>query len=359
MDRILVMRGGALGDFVLGLPALEALREAFPHAKLELVAPAAVLPLAALLVDVSTPLERAEISSLFLDAEQLPKEIVGRFSDLDLVVLWLADAGGSVRRNFQRLGARQVLWAPALPVGGGLHAADYLLSTLGPLGITAAGPPGHVTMGPTCGIEQDGAGALGGTGSPGSPIGAIPVVHLPDAARERARLLWEDLSIAAGRPVVAIHPGSGGSWKQWPPERFAAVVERLLDQGREVLLVQGPADREAVRQLQSALVGWRPRVVGSRSVDVLAALLSRCNCYLGNDSGVTHLVVAVGTPTVAIFGPTDSAVWGPRGRRVAVLQSGRDCCPCSRETAVVCTDRQCLEGVDVEQVVNAVEGMLA
>ncbi len=319
MERMLVMRGGALGDFVLGLPALRALREAFPRTNLEMIAPGAVLPLAAPWVDVATPMERGEVAHLFQE-EQVPASLVDRYSDLDLVVLWLADGNGSVRRNFERLGARRILWAPALPQAPGVHAADHLLATLRPLGTPVEAPYSPMV--------------------PGEP------------ARERAMDLWRLLSLGAGVPVVAVHPGSGGAWKCWRAERFAGVVDRLMASGSSVVLLQGPADDAVVGKVLSAVRGARPPVAANLAVDELAAFLSLCSVYLGNDSGVTHLAAAVGVPTVALFGPTDPAVWGPRGRRVMVLALEGDCAHCGRERAVVCAHRSCLDGIEVERVVS-------
>ena len=329
MDRILVMRGGALGDFVLGLPALRALRGAFPRASLELIAPSAVLPLASALADAVTPLERAEVAALFGDAGSLPEGIVARHRGLDLVALWLADLDGSVRRNFEVLGARRLLWSPALPPPG-RHAADHLLATLEPLGLLA---PSVTASSPR---------RLG-----------VPVVRPSAAAKQNAFALWRDLGLSAGRPVVAVHPGSGGDWKRWPAERFAQVADRLAEEGVGVVVIQGPADAEVVGQLLARVRGRRPPVVSGLGVEDLAAFLSLAACYLGNDSGVTHLAAAVGTPTVAIFGPTDPGQWGPRGPNVLVLRAERECVPCGREGGARCRDRACLELVSVEQVVEA------
>ncbi len=343
-NRLLVMRGGALGDFVLGLPALHALRRAFPRATLELVAPAAVLPLASWLADILTPLEQAEVASLFGGPEALPDEVLRRYGGLDLVVLWLADREGAVRANFRRLGARRILWAPALPGKTGRHATDHLLDTLRPLGIRRtddAAAPACQGVGTTARSPlQDDEGSV--------------LVRPGEPAREAARALWDRLGLSAGNPVVAVHPGSGGLWKTWRPERFAAVIDRLrvpergatsagpngphpdpLPGGEEdhvggrapasgvqVVLIQGPADEESVQRVLASLRGQHPPVVDRLAVEELAAFLSLCTAYLGNDSGVTHLAAAVGVPTVALFGPTDPATWGPRSRQVVVLDSG-------------------------------------
>ena len=289
-ERILVLRGGALGDFVLGLPALEALREGYPGATLQLLAPRAVLPLASHLVDDGIPLERSEAAWLFAEATDAPAEIMEGFGGADLAVLWMADRSGTLRANLERLGTRRVLWAPALPPTPTLHAADHLMDTLSPLGIPLAFP-------------------------------AIPSLVPSEAAVEKAEGILRTLGLDPERPAVAIHPGSGGDWKRWPAERFAGVADLLMESNVQVVLLRGPADEKATSEMQSSMRGEAPVAADLGAIE-LAALLSRLSCYLGNDSGVTHLAAAVGIAVVALFGPTDPALWAPRGPRVKILRAG-------------------------------------
>jgi heptosyltransferase-3 len=111
----------------------------------------------------------------------------------------------------------------------------------------------------------------------------------------------------------------------------------MAGRGLRPVLVQGPADEEAVAMVLGTIGGDVPPVLSGLPVCDLAALLSLCAAYLGNDSGVTHLAAAAGTPAVALFGPTDPAVWGPRGPRATILrgEQGR------------------LESISVEMVVEA------
>jgi ADP-heptose:LPS heptosyltransferase len=90
---------------------------------------------------------------------------------------------------------------------------------------------------------------------------------------------------------------------------------------------------------------------------LLAAVLSKCGAYVGNDSGVTHLAAATGIPTLAIFGPTDPAVWAPLGRNVKVVSSIAECSPCARERMRECDNPRCLEALDGELVAGALEEM--
>jgi ADP-heptose:LPS heptosyltransferase len=116
---------------------------------------------------------------------------------------------------------------------------------------------------------------------------------------------------------VALHPGSGSSTKNWPRKLFSEVARRLSG-GEGWLLVEGPADRDATEGLAQAP---HSRVARDWPIRVLAAALAEARLYVGNDSGVTHLAAAVGTPTVALFGPTDPLRWSPVGPCVAVVRS--------------------------------------
>jgi ADP-heptose:LPS heptosyltransferase len=93
-------------------------------------------------------------------------------------------------------------------------------------------------------------------------------------------------------------------------------------------------------------------------LDELAAILKQCDFYVGNDSGITHLAAAVGTPVVALFGPTDPRVWGTRGKHVSILHGKTDCSPCSREKMQVCPEQRCMETLSVEEVYLAVRKMM-
>jgi ADP-heptose:LPS heptosyltransferase len=119
-----------------------------------------------------------------------------------------------------------------------------------------------------------------------------------------------------------VHPGSGGKRKCWPAQRFAELAARLR---APVLLLEGPADADACREFAEALASSVPaaRVTGV-SLSRLAALLSESRGYMGNDSGVSHLAAALGVPTIAVFGPTDPAVWAPLGPEVSVVTTRGD-----------------------------------
>jgi heptosyltransferase-2 len=149
-------------------------------------------------------------------------------------------------------------------------------------------------------------------------LGAVAVPAVPDMVPTEAER-------AAARPLLArlpprflaLHPGSGSPEKNWPVDRFAA-VPRALSPSRPWLLVIGPAEEEA-----AAALGGLPDVVVARSMParVLGTVLRDAGCFLGHDSGVSHLAAGFGAPVLALFGPTDPATWIPVGRRVQVLRA--------------------------------------
>jgi ADP-heptose:LPS heptosyltransferase len=121
------------------------------------------------------------------------------------------------------------------------------------------------------------------------------------------------------KPVL-VHPGSGGKRKVWPLANWSALLCWLKeDLHLPVLLSVGPAD-EYLEDFAIAMARADVRVVSGLSTLELAALLSHCRLYVGSDSGVSHLAAAVGLSTVAVFGPSDPAIWAPGGRSVRVLQ---------------------------------------
>ena len=114
-------------------------------------------------------------------------------------------------------------------------------------------------------------------------------------------------------------------------------------------VIFGPAEEERFEKNRD----WSGATV-ARGMELknVAALLSLCDVFLGNDSGLTHLAASVGVETVALFGPTDPGAWAPRGRRVTVVSRNVACTPCAREAMKSCPHRECLTTITSEAVVN-------
>ncbi len=308
--RVLVVRPGALGDALLTFPALAMLRQAWPDAHITFVSRADVLPFAAAsgLADSTSDFASALWSALFLPTNTLGQNMDAlrdMLTGTRYALAWLSDDEGTVATNLRAAGIATVAVAPGRPSPDvAEHAAKQVASALALLGIA---PPASDSDYP------DDVLALATTA----------------ADQERAGKVWHDLGLrpdATG--VVALHAGSGGSSKRWPPTGFASVASGLAASGYLPVLVEGPQDGALAAHIkrilrESGVLTSLP-VVRDVSVSTLAEVLRRCAAYVGNDSGVSHLAGLVGIPTLALFGPTDPRLWRPLGRHVFVLRSPTD-----------------------------------
>ena len=302
--RIVCIRPGALGDTLLTLPALALLRRQWPSAEIAFVARGDVLPLARAsgLAHLTSAYDLPAWSALF--AEHPPIQAPACDSLLSMLagsatIAWLRDDEGLAARNLSLLGASPVVIAQATPrVDAPQHMALTLARGLAPLGVPL---PASVEA-----LRQ-----------------ILPPLHTPPADKRAADELWRSLRIAGGAPVIALHPGSGASAKRWPAASFAALARLLIQRGAYPLLIEGPQDAGVTQAVREALGESATDLLVARglSIATLAALLPHCAAYVGNDSGVTHLAALAGTPTVALFGPTDPALWAPLGECVRVLQA--------------------------------------
>lgn len=169
--------------------------------------------------------------------------------------------------------------------------------------------------------------------------------------------------LPAVRPLVAVHPGSGSysTARRWPVGRYQELVQRLAVAGLSPIVVGGPGEETLGRVLGAGI-----DLTGRTTIGQLGAVLAGCDVFIGNDSGVMHIAGAVGTPVVALFGPSNHGAWGPwdpSGRSV-VLSAELPCLPCFYRghelgTPEGCPNRTCLELITVDQAVEAVRRTIA
>jgi len=305
----LVFRGGAIGDFVLTLPAIGLLRRRWPGSYIEIVGYPHIAQLASAtgLADKVTSLDRADTARFFSMSPAFPGEQEAYIRSFDLVITYLYDPFGTVKANLVAAGARQVIYcSPRVRHG---HAVDHFTKALRELAIYAEG------------TER--------------PRLAFDTGH---RARGRTRVT------TAGDAVVAVHPGSGSPKKNWPLAKFVSLAERMPAQtGWKPMFVIGEADTELGEALSRDSSPF-PVLTGCSLLE-LAEALTACAGYVGNDSGVTHIAAALGIPVVALYGPTDPETWGPRGINVSIIR-GRQ------------PTQDGLEAVDVEDVLAGLEEII-
>ena len=282
--RILILRGGAIGDFVLTLPAIQALRRRWPQAYIELVGYPHIAQLAHAggLVDRITSLDKADVARYFSLRPCIPDEQSAYIQSFDLIVSYLYDPDEVVKRNLLAAGATQVLYGS--PIVREAHAVDHLLKPLEELAIYA-----EELERPQLNLKEN---------------------HLRNG-RDRIKSM--------GERVVAIHPGSGSPTKNWPIDKFLDLVERITGNGSMTpVFIMGEADTDVAHELSRKKC--QVPVLPSGSLVELAEWLSACAAYVGNDSGVTHIAASLGISVIALYGPTNPDLWGPRGPNVRILQ---------------------------------------
>lgn len=262
---ILVARPGALGDALLAVSALRALRCAFLDEPLTLASHAGAAALLEALgeVDQGVPFDAPGPRWLVAPENGVPEPTPR------VVVAWMRGAD-SLAEAWRGAGVEQVIAGSSRPADGVLvHCARHLLESLAPLG-----------------VEQ--------------------------TADERALAILPRVS-----NEVLMHPGSGSPRKNWPAERFAATARVLGERGVAVRLIVGEADEAAALAVERAF-GERLARHEQPALPELAAHLAGCRAYLGNDSGVSHLAGLAGARSVVLFGPTPWEVWRPLGPKVQV-----------------------------------------
>ncbi len=312
--RILVLRGGAIGDFVITLPALRALRERWPNAHIEMASYPRIADLARSgeLVDAVISLDRADMARLFSPRPDMPLDQAGYFRSFAFIISYLYDPSGVVKDNLLAAGAKQVI--SGSPIVTDSHAIDQLFAPLAELAIYADG-------------------------------------------NERAQLVLSDDHIRSGRErisligdrVAAIHAGSGSNDKNWPLDRFVSLGNRIAGEtGLTPFYILGEADSEIAHGLREQAPD--AAVLSDCSLMDLAGALAASDLYVGNDSGVTHIAAAVGIPVVALFGPSDADLWCPRGTNVRLLRGNP---PTKQGLAAISADAAWEQICDLLPRVNA------
>jgi ADP-heptose:LPS heptosyltransferase len=202
----------------------------------------------------------------------------------------------------------------------------------------------------------------------GLPPAPRRLFFFPSAAADSQAATMIAQRRAAG-PLIALHPGGGQNpgmtlhRKRWLPERWAAVADALIEaHDAQVLLVGGPSDAEVVAAVAAAMRFEATTLVQLWQWDLLGALLSRCDLFLGHDTGMMHLATAVGAPTVAVFGPSDPLIYGPYGSHATYIWHPTPESPCFYEGVVdpdcPCAG-QCMRNIAVADVLRAAEQRLA
>jgi heptosyltransferase-3 len=316
---LLLIHPGALGDVLLALSAIHAIRAAFPTHECGLIAGEQVgrLLFACGEVDRLFPLEQGSLAGLLAGTESVASGLRSWLDKADVVIGWMKDSEGSLAATLYALGAGRVIIRSPFDAGCmNLHQADRYLE------IVAS----------TVGKER--------TARP---------LRLPEAILQAAAASLAEAGVRKDQMFVAVHPGSGSPHKCCEPGWFVKLVAQLQALGAVPLLLAGPADTEQVRAVQRSCAA-SPLVFEGQELNLVAGLMAQVDLYIGHDSGLTHLAACLDVPTIALFGPTDPERWAPRGSHVEIV-SGAPCLCNEWNGAQACTEKRCLQ-VPIDQVME-------
>jgi heptosyltransferase-1 len=334
--RILLVRRSSLGDVVVSLPALAALRRGFPDAYL-----------AWLVEDHLADLVRGhDCLDEVITIRRLPaREPRQWWQEARRVGRYLREQSFDLAVDLQGRGKSALMCY----LSGAPRRIGYSNETHGPPGLRwinerVPTEPGLIAVARTLHMVNY-------LGAPIFPVEfRYPV--LPGAAA------WaQEFTAPPGGHLIALVLGASSPIKTWPPDHFAALAQRLRDEGSEVVLVGGPGEAEREALVQASLSPSAPSAVGRTSLPQLAALLNRVDAVVSGDTGALHVASALGTPVVGLYGPTSPLATGPYGPQHRVLWDQPPCGPCVRRPR--CRDYHCMTDLTPERVAEAVQEVLA
>jgi ADP-heptose:LPS heptosyltransferase len=332
---MLVIHQGALGDFILALPALTTLRKSFPQAKPVIMGYPRILELVEkrFYAEEIVSVDQRGMASFFVRGGDLDPGLSQYFGTFDLIVVFGKEAEGSILTNLRRVCQGQIIHLHSFPPSNErIHLTDHLLRELRRNRIS--------------GEDQD----------------PRLLLNRSDQAWGRSYCKKKGLTEEEKAKAIVLHPGSGSPKKVWPMERFFDLVRHLQEHASSrLLIVVGPAEAEEIEK-SFETIPWETRatapiLIKGLSLVGLASVIEGCRVFIGNDSGITHMAAALGVPTVALFGPTDPKRWAPRGKHVAVVRRDVSCAPCSHEKFSQCQDAECLEQIEVGDVLAALSSL--
>jgi len=294
--RILVIRGGAIGDFILTLPVLTALRERFPSTEIEVLGYPRIASLGLLggLAKAVHAIESPGLAMFFAKGGSFDSEWREFFGQFAIVISYLFDPDKIFETNVKSCGLRQFIAAQHRPdETKPIHATDVFLKPLEQLTIFDADP--------------------------------VARLELPGLAK---RNNW-----------LALHPGSGSESKNWPEQNWRELVAHLLDHSPlNLLLIGGEAEGDRLQRLANGMPLDRLEIAQHIPLPELAPRLAKCAGYVGHDTGMTHLAAALGLPTLVLWGPSSQTIWQPLGEKVRVLSQHSELAALPLETV--------LDGID-------------
>jgi ADP-heptose:LPS heptosyltransferase len=308
--RILIIRRGAVGDTVITLPTLGILRTCYPDAYIEVIGNPDYWEIAhkRYYVDAVLKGDAKLTPELYSRGIEIGKGLSRYFSSFDLIIGYVSDPGGVLSENLRKTGAGRVVTRSPFPKGDDIHAADYTALTLTEIKLEV-----NIPLSPKIYLSNEDLNFASGF--------LTSMEFNSIWTHSNASPLLEQVTNPESKPFVAIHPRTYGI-KGLPIETFIKIgkwVEDTID--AKTMWITGQAEEENLDIIKSNFPS--SPLFHLQSLAKVAAVLRLSRFYLGCDTGISHLAAAVEAPVIALFGPTNPHVWGPRGRKVWIVKADK------------------------------------
>lgn len=325
------LRIDRIGDVVVSLPALKALKDIFPQCRLTIILREQNLPLLKAIpwIDELVPY-RGFWGTVRLLRERRFDLVVDLLMDYSLKTAWLAFLSGpGITAGFDIEGRGRLFKAALRPPPGKKLMSQYLLD----LSRFLAG---------LSGLDKE------------KIKESIPELRVSEKNRTFARGFLREGGINEGDFIIAMHPGGYFPSQRWRIEGFAELADVLSQKYRaKIVVLAGANETEIVGKLRG-LIKAEALVCAGLSLDKTAAIIAQSDIFIGNNSGLLHIAAALGRPTVSTMGPTVPWLWMPQGNNQIVIRHNLECAPCSRG---VCGEHKCMDLISVEEMIKALDSL--
>ena len=351
--RLIIRAPNPLGDAIMSLPAMAAVRAALGRRTLIVAAAPAVAPL---FEEITTV---APDQVITLDQAREAAQL--REAGADAILLftnsfrtaWVSRQARISRRLGYRAHGRSLLLTEGVrKPRQRVHQSEYYLHLVRELGFDDGRGLKAPALHPDNTADNDGVAFNDVAPGPSGPGGSF--IQITPETRQRADAFLKTLGVDRSAPLVGFAPGAAyGHAKRWPPDRVAQVITRLGARGVTCVMVGADGDRAAGREIESILPAGSPvvNVIGRTDLRLLTGLLASCNVFVSNDSGAMHLAAAAGVPVAAIFGPTNERVTAPLGDHDVIIHQVF-CRPCMLRDCPI--DHRCMRRVSADTVFDTV-----
>jgi lipopolysaccharide heptosyltransferase II len=323
--NILFLRHDRVGDMVLSTPALKALRRTYPKANITVLASKRNYEI----IQNNPNIDKIVVfRGWYWFLKKIRKKgvdlTIDPFNTYELKQALLSYLSGARHRiGFEEAG-RQIFFNIKGPkLQPAKHLVEHILELVGYLG---------------CDVN-----------------GCEPELFLTDEEVQWASSLLLNKAIDTSKMTVALHPGGHFESQRWPLERFGRVAEKITEELKgNVVIFAGPDERVILDRIKQ-MCGGDVFIISDISIRQVMAILSRCDLFLGNNSGPLHIAAALGLPTVSTIGPTVTPLWLPYGKKHIVLKKELDCSPCTKG---VCENHSCMKLITINDVLDAVKSQM-